>query len=49
VVALARRCVAIRSIQSATGLMYVALLTAGVAELLVRYLMLNAPPGLGPT
>jgi hypothetical protein len=49
VVALARRCVAIRSIQSATGLMYVALLTAGVAELLVRYLMLNTPPGSGAT
>ena len=38
----ARRCVAIRSIQSATGLYYVALLTAGVAEFLVRYLMVNA-------
>ncbi len=38
----ARRCVAIRSIQSATGLYYVALLTAGVSEFLVRYLMLNA-------
>ncbi len=38
----ARRCVAIRSIQSATGLLYVALLTAAVAEFLVRYLMLNA-------
>ncbi|HET7482733.1 MAG TPA: hypothetical protein VFK89_07725 [Actinomycetota bacterium] len=38
----ARRCVKIRSIQSATGLFYVALLTAGVAEFLVRYLMVNA-------
>ncbi|HEV2756673.1 MAG TPA: hypothetical protein VG318_12965 [Actinomycetota bacterium] len=38
----ARRCVAIKSIQSATGLYYVALLTAGVAEFLVRYLMVNA-------
>ncbi|MFN2593304.1 MAG: hypothetical protein ABR579_00240 [Actinomycetota bacterium] len=38
----ARRCVQIRSIQSATGLYYVAILTAGVAEFLVRYLMLNA-------
>ena len=38
----ARRCVRIRSIQSATGLYYVALLTAGVAEFLVRYLMVNA-------
>jgi len=38
----ARRCVKIRSIQSATGLYYVALLTAGVAEFLVRYLMVNA-------
>lgn len=38
----ARRCVAIRSIQSATGLYYVALLTTGVAEFLVRYLMVNA-------
>jgi hypothetical protein len=38
----ARRCVQIRSIQSATGLYYVALLTAGVAEFLVRYLMVNA-------
>ncbi|HZA40013.1 MAG TPA: hypothetical protein VFA00_05250 [Actinomycetota bacterium] len=39
---MARRCVAIRSIQSATGLYYVALLTAGVSEFLVRYLMVNA-------
>ena len=39
---LARRCVAIRSIQSATGLYYVAILTAGVSEFLVRYLMVNA-------
>jgi hypothetical protein len=38
----ARRCVQIKSIQSATGLYYVALLTAGVAEFLVRYLMVNA-------
>ena len=37
-----RRCVNIRSIQSATGLYYVALLTAGVAEFLVRYLLVNA-------
>ena len=37
----ARRCVAIKSIQSATGLYYVALLTAGVSEFLVRYLMVN--------
>ena len=41
VVFLARKCVQIRSIQSATGLLYVALLTAGVSEFLVRYLMLN--------
>lgn len=40
---MARRCVRIRSIQSATGLYYVAVLTAGVSELLVRYLMVNAP------
>jgi hypothetical protein len=38
----ARRCVKIRSIQSATGLYYVAILTAGVDEFLVRYLMVNA-------
>ncbi len=38
----ARRCVQIRSIQSATGLFYVAVLSAGVAEFVVRYLMLNA-------
>ena len=38
----ARRCVAMRSIQSATGLYYVALLTAGVSEFVVRYLMVNA-------
>lgn len=38
----ARRCIKIRSIQSATGLYYVAILTAGVAEFLVRYLMVNA-------
>lgn len=42
VVYAARRCVNIRSIQSATGLYYVALLTAGIAEFLVRYLMINA-------
>lgn len=39
---MARRCVQIRSIQSATGLYYVALLTAGVAEFVVRYLMVHA-------
>jgi hypothetical protein len=38
----ARRCIKIKSIQSATGLYYVALLTAGVSEFLVRYLMVNA-------
>lgn len=42
VVFMARRCIAIRSIQSATGLYYVALLTAIVSEFLVRYLMVNA-------
>jgi hypothetical protein len=42
VIYMARRCVTIRSIQSATGLYYVAILTAGVAEFLVRYLMVNA-------
>jgi hypothetical protein len=42
VILLARRCVKIRSIQSATGLYYVAILTAGVAEFVVRYLMVNA-------
>jgi hypothetical protein len=42
VVWMARRCIRIRSIQSATGLYYVALLTAGVAEFLIRYLMVNA-------
>lgn len=42
VVLAARRCIKIRSIQSATGLYYVAILTAGVAEFLVRYLMVNA-------
>ncbi len=42
VVWMAKRCVEIRSIQSATGLYYVAILTAGVAEFLVRYLMLSA-------
>ena len=38
----ARRCIAIRSIQSATGLYYVAILTSGVSEFVVRYLMVNA-------
>lgn len=38
----ARRCISIRSIQSATGLYYVAILTAGVAEFLVRYLMVGS-------
>lgn len=38
----ARRCVQIRSIQSATGLLYVAILAAGVAEFMVRYLMVNS-------
>lgn len=38
----AKRCVSMRSIQSATGLYYVALLTAGVSEFVVRYLMVNA-------
>jgi hypothetical protein len=42
VVWMAHRCTRIRSIQSATGLMYVAILTAGVAEFLVRYLMVHA-------
>jgi hypothetical protein len=42
VVWMARRCVEIRSIQSATGLYYVAILTAGVSEFIVRYLMLSA-------
>jgi hypothetical protein len=42
VVWMARRCVSLRSIQSATGLYYVALLTACCGEFLVRYLMLNA-------
>jgi hypothetical protein len=41
IVWMARRCVHIRSIQSATGLYYVALLTAGVAEFLLLYLMVN--------
>ena len=36
------RCVKIRSIQSATGLFYVAVLSAGVAEFVLRYLMVNA-------
>lgn len=38
----AHRCVSLRSIQSATGLLYVAVLSAGVSEFLVRYLMVNA-------
>jgi hypothetical protein len=42
IVWMARRCVRIRSIQSATGLYYVAILTAGVSEFVVRYLMVNA-------
>jgi hypothetical protein len=42
VVWLARRCVALRSIQSATGLYYVAVLTAAASEFVVRYLMLHA-------
>jgi hypothetical protein len=42
VVWMARRCVRMRSIQSATGLFYVALLTAATSEFLVRYLMVNA-------
>lgn len=37
-----KRCIDIRSIQSATGLYYVAILTAGVAEFLIRYLMVSA-------
>jgi hypothetical protein len=39
---MARRCIQIKSIQSATGLYYVAILTAGVAEFVLRYLMVNA-------
>lgn len=39
---MARRCVKLRSIQSATGLYYVALLTAGVSEFVARYLMVGA-------
>lgn len=42
VVWMAKRCISIRSIQSATGLYYVAILTAGVSEFVVRYLMVNA-------
>jgi len=42
IVWMARRCIQIRSIQSATGLYYVAILTAGVAEFVMRYLMVNA-------
>ncbi|MFN2526208.1 MAG: hypothetical protein ABR505_08085 [Actinomycetota bacterium] len=37
----ARRCVQLRSIQSATGLLYVALLSAGASDFLVRYLMVS--------
>ena len=40
----ARRCVAIRSIQSATGLLYVAVVTAALAEFVVRFLMVNGTP-----
>ena len=36
-----KRCIDIKSIQSATGLYYVAILTAGVAEFLLRYLMVG--------
>lgn len=42
VIWMARRCVNIKSIQSATGLYYVAILTAGVAVFLQLYLMVNA-------
>ena len=42
IVWMAKRCIEIRSIQSATGLYYVALLTAGVSEFMIRYLMVNA-------
>lgn len=42
IVWMARRCVQLKSIQSATGLYYVAILSAGVAEFLLRYLMVNA-------
>jgi hypothetical protein len=42
VVWMARRCVALRSIQSATGLYYVALLTSASSEFVVRYLMVSA-------
>lgn len=41
VIGAARRCVKIKSIQSATGLFYVAVLSAGVSEFLIRYLMVN--------
>ena len=44
VVAMARRCVRIRSIQSATGLLYVAVVTAAIAEFVVRFLMVNTVP-----
>ncbi len=37
----ARRCVKLRSIQSATGLFYVALVSAGASDFLVRYLMVS--------
>jgi hypothetical protein len=42
IVWMVKRCIDIRSIQSATGLYYVALLTAGVSEFMIRYLMVNA-------
>lgn len=42
IVWMAKRCIDLRSIQSATGLYYVALLTAGVSEFMIRYLMVNA-------
>lgn len=42
VVWMAKRCIASRSIQSATGLYYVAVLTAGVAEFLGRYLTVRS-------
>ncbi len=42
VIWMARRCVSIRSIQSATGLYYVALLTAGVTQFLVTYLVVRS-------
>ncbi len=42
VIWMARRCVSIRSIQSATGLYYVALLTGGVTQFLVCYLIVRS-------